>query len=123
VVTDQLDQAQKDKTGSFSKHLVAMVFAFHTLEAYANFIIEKLHPEMLDFRKGRFASFKEKLQEVRERLGLEEPDATSRPYSTVLELKELRDKIAHGRREVISDVHLHPETEERRGTLGFLRLR
>ena len=64
VVVGQLDQA-KDKSGSFYNHLVAMVFAFHTLEAYVNFNVEKLRPEMLVFRRGHFPSFDKKLQEVR----------------------------------------------------------
>jgi hypothetical protein len=120
VVVGQLDQA-KDKSGSFYNHLVAMVFAFHTLEAYVNFIAEKLTPELLERQEwGGFLSFKKKLQKLLEVLGLEAPDATIRPYTAVWELKALRDKIAHGRRQEISDVVEHPATEEPPWDAGFL---
>jgi hypothetical protein len=97
-----------------------MVFAFHTLEAFVNFIADKLCPELLERHRGRFLPFKEKLQKLLEGLFLEVPDASVRPYATVWELKKLRDKIAHGRYEKFSDVHDHLATEEPPWDPGFL---
>jgi hypothetical protein len=97
-----------------------MVFAFHTLEAYVNFIAQKLCPELLDRPRRRFLPFKEKLQKLLEGLFLEVPDSSIRPYATVWELKKLRDKIAHGRHEEFSDVHEHPATDEPPWDPGFL---
>jgi hypothetical protein len=94
-----------------------MVFAFHTLEAYVNFIVEKLRPDML---KRPFAPFDKKLGEVLERVNLARPDYTTRPFRTVKELQELRNIIAHGRREVISETHRHSDTEDAPREKGFL---
>jgi hypothetical protein len=112
VVLRQLDHAEENDAAPLLNRVVAMVFAFHTLEAYVNFIVEKLKPELLERQEwGGFLSFKKKLQKLLEALCLEAPDVTIRPYATVWELQRLRDKIAHGRREVISAVHVHPTTE------------
>ena len=121
VVLRQLDHAEESDAAPLLNRLVAMVFAFHTLEAYVNFIVEKLKPELLERQEwGGFLSFKKKLQKLLEELRLREPDPTSRPCATVWELQGLRDKIAHGRREEITGDHKHPATQEPPWDAGFL---
>jgi hypothetical protein len=89
--------------GAFYNNLVAMVFALHTVEAYLNFIGELLAPaiwkdERNYFRKEPYRGFEGKLRKVLELVSLPW-SAVGRPLRTVLELKELRDLIAHPKTE------------------------
>jgi len=81
-----------------------MVFAFHTLEAYLNYVGELLAPEIWAderrfFSKRPYRGFDGKLRKVLELVELAEPDRGARPYQTVWLLKEFRDTIAHARPE------------------------
>lgn len=93
--------------------LVAMVFAFHTIEAYFNFVGERLAPEIWKdernfFRQEPYRGWGGKLSKILELVGLSlTPD--SRPQKTIFELKQLRDLIAHGKAEKRSGVLLHRE--------------
>ena len=83
-----------------------MVFALHTVEAYLNFVGELLAPaiwknERKFFSKAPYRGFGGKLRKVLELISL--PIAEDvRPLKTVLELKELRDLIAHSKTEQVS---------------------
>jgi hypothetical protein len=94
---------ERQGRGKFYNDLVAMVFALHTVEAYLNFIGELLAPaiwkdERNYFRKQPYRGFEGKLRKVMELVSLPlAPDV--RPLKTVLELKELRDLIAHPKTE------------------------
>src|SRR4051794_8056667 len=105
VVERQLSNASKNPSGSFYDDLAAMVFASHALEAYVNFVGERLDPEFwkderIHFRATGFAG---KLSKILELCGIEEPSKTERPYSTVWTLKALRDRIAHAKPERFSE--------------------
>ena len=101
-------------------HLVAMVFAFHTLEAYLNFIGVRLRSTFVD---PPYLSFEKKLREVMQRLDLAEPDRSVRPYRTIWDLKGLRDEIAHGKHVQFLRVFEHDASEEPRMAGGFLDAR
>jgi len=97
VVNRQFERPEDSRTGAMYDDLVAMVFAFHTLEGYLNFVGDKVLPEM--WRNER-KEFKEtgitgKLAAVLEACGLEPFEKGRRPYSTVQALKKLRNSIAH----------------------------
>jgi hypothetical protein len=85
--------------------LFAMVFAFLTVEAYLNYVGERLAPEIWErertfFRKGGFNG---KLLKVRQLV-----DAPDEPHFQALaEVKELRDRIAHGKPQKLSGGELH----------------
>jgi hypothetical protein len=89
--------------GQFYNWLVAMVFASYTVEAYLNFVGELVAPQIWKdernyFRKEPYRGFEGKLRRVMELVSL--PYARdARPLKTVLELKELRDLIAHPKTE------------------------
>ena len=57
IVEDQARIAAErgDRGGWFGPSLVAMVFAFHTVEAYANFVGEQLAPEVWRTNATTFA--------------------------------------------------------------------
>lgn len=117
VVLRQIEHATKNPQGAFHDHLVAMVFAFHTFEAYLNFAGERLAPEIWAnerdyFRKEPHRGFDGKVRTIIGLVGIAEPDRTSRPYSSVWLLKELRDLIAHAKPEKFSETIDHPENEE-----------
>ena len=107
VVQRQADHAAVKRTGVFWDHLVGMVFAFHTLEAYLNFVGEKLAPDIWNrerefFSKKPYQGFDGKLRMVLELISMPEPDWGRRPHSVVRTLKKLRDYIAHGKTEKFS---------------------
>jgi len=88
--------------------LIAMVFAFHAMEAYLNYVGVRLAPEIWQKEREyfRITGFKGKLREVMELSGLNwEPG--KRPLQTVLGLEKLRNAIAHGRPERLSGKVLH----------------
>lgn len=89
--------------GAFYNDLIAMVFALHTVEAYLNFVGELLAPaiwkdERNYFRKEPYRGFEGKMRKVMELVSLPWT-ADVRPLKTVLDLKELRDLIAHPKTE------------------------
>ena len=107
IVEDQARLAAQRERDWFAPSLVAMVFAFHTVEAYINFVGENLAPDLWAdeqnyFRKQPYRGWNGKLRKVLELVNIEwAPD--QRPLKTLLALKELRDAIAHGKAERFSD--------------------
>ncbi len=97
VVKRQIAHAEANPKGSLYDDLVAMAFAFHSIEGYLNFVGEKIAPDLwVDER----TTFKEtgltgKLGAICERCGISMPDKGKRPFATVRELKKLRDRMAH----------------------------
>ena len=104
VVKRQLEHGISKPQGAFHDDLVAMVFALHSMEAYLNFIGERLAPDVWAkerefFSKAPYRGFAGKMKKVLELVQLEEPAKDQRPYSTVWLLKNLRDQIAHPKTE------------------------
>ena len=113
VVEQQLEHADYQLRGSFYCYLIAMVFAFHALEAYLNYLGDGLAPhigikERKFFSKPPYRGFDGKVRKVLKLLGISEPNRECRPYRSVWELKKLRDTIAHPQRERISYSIDHP---------------
>jgi len=106
---------ERQGRGAFYNYLVSMVFALHTVEAYLNFIGELLAPaiwkdERNYFRKEPYRGFEGKLRKVLELVSI--PWAVAdRPLKTVLELKELRDLIAHPKTEQLGGSDQTPGNE------------
>lgn len=104
IVRRQLEHGQAKPAGAYHDDLVAMVFALHSMEAYLNFIGERLAPDVWSkereyFSKAPYRGFAGKMKKVLELVQLEEPPRDVRPYSTVWLLKNLRDQIAHPKTE------------------------
>ncbi len=94
--------------------IVAMVFAFHTVEAYLNYVGETLAPEIWRdertfFQKNPYRGWNGKLRKVMELVSMPWPDEANRPLRTVLELKQLRDLIAHGKSEKLTGAVTHDD--------------
>ena len=85
VVMRQIEHAETDQTGALYDDLVAMVFAFHCMEGYLNFVGAKIAPELWKHEKERFGrtGIAGKLNAICERCGVAVPDKGRRPYSTV----------------------------------------
>lgn len=103
VVEQQCTFSAEQNSGTFYTNVAAMVFAFHTVEAYLNFVGEKLDPstwriEREYFRNEPYRGFAGKLRKVMEMVGLSLPES-NRPLRTIYELKNLRDLIAHAKPE------------------------
>jgi hypothetical protein len=104
VVKRQLEHGTSKPAGAYHDDLVAMVFALHSMEAYLNFIGERLDPatwanEREFFSRGTYRGFAGKMRKVLELVALAEPAKDARPYSTIWLLKNLRDQIAHPKTE------------------------
>lgn len=104
VVTRQIEHADANPTGALYDDLVAMVFAFHCMEGYLNFVGEKIAPDLWADERTRFRStgITGKLRAICERCGIDVPEKGRRPYSTVSELKKLRDCMAHPKTHKVS---------------------
>jgi hypothetical protein len=95
VVQRQIEHAKEKPQGAYYDCLAAMVFASHALEAYLNFVGERLAPvfwkdEREYFRRTGFAG---KVRKILELCGIPEPDKDNRPYCTIWQLKKLRDSM------------------------------
>lgn len=116
IVEEEAKLASEREREWFNPSLVAMVFASHTVEAYLNFVGELLAPEIWKdernyFRNEPYRSWDGKLRKVMELVGLPwSPE--DRPLKTILELKDLRDLIAHGRPEKLEGEILHADDTE-----------
>jgi len=105
--------ASERREGWLNPSLVAMVSASHTVEAYLNFAGERLAPETWKdernyFRKKPYRGWDGKLRKVMELVGLPWSPA-DRPLKTILELKDLRDLIAHGKPEKLKGEIVHAQ--------------
>lgn len=126
IVEEQAKLAS-DREREWSKPaLVAMVFAFHTVEAYLNFVGERLAPEVWRdernyFRREPYRGWDGKLRKVMELVGMPCPDLVKRPLKTILELRELRDLIAHPKPEKLTREIVHDDGTEAPSLVSTLR--
>ena len=97
VVKRQIAYAEANPKGALLDDLVALVFASHALEGYVNFLGAKVAPDLWAKERDQFKQegLDRKLAALHERCGLAPLEKGRRPYSTVRELKRLRDCIAH----------------------------
>ncbi len=112
IVEAEAKLANEQEQGWRNPTLVAMVFAFHTVEAYLNYVGEQLAPEIWQdernfFRKEPYRGWDGKLRKVMELVALPWPEPVARPLKTILELKQLRDLIAHGKSEALTGEVVH----------------
>jgi hypothetical protein len=109
VVKRQIESAESNPNGALYDDLVTMVFAYHSFEGYLNFVGEKIAPDLWKEEKERFKDrLPEKLREICSRCEISIWEEGKRPYSTLTELKKLRDKMAH------------PKTHRARQKVGFV---
>src|SRR5579872_1595803 len=112
IVIEQAEEAEKRCEGWSYPAVVARVFAYHTVEAYLNYVGERVAPEIWKdernyFRNEPYRGALGKLRKVMDLVGLPwTPD--NRPLKTVLDLKEIRDLIVHGKAEKLQGEVIHP---------------
>lgn len=128
IVEEQAKLASEREHGWSKPALVAMVFGFHTVEAYTNFVGASLAPEIWRdernyFRKEPYRGWDGKLRKVMELVEMPwpEPELIERPLKTILELRELRDLIAHPKPEKLTSETLHVEGTEAPFPVSSLR--
>jgi hypothetical protein len=117
VVQLQIRQGNQMEVGYFYYDLTAMVFAFHTVEAYLNYLGEYLAPQIWQdernyFRNEPYRGFNGKLRKILELIDYPWRDPAPYPIDKILELKELRDLIAHARPEHHTETVNHPDGTE-----------
>jgi hypothetical protein len=106
-----LQNAERNEKGAFYDYLPAMVFSALTFEAYLNFVGEKLAPSFWKKERDHFrkTGLPGRTRKVLELCGMPEPDMTIEPYSTIWELKKLRDVISHGESVSLSIMREHDQ--------------
>jgi hypothetical protein len=109
VVQKLIDYAEANPKGALYDDLIAMVFAFHAIEGYLNYLGEKVVPDLWRDEKKLFRDnpVPDKLAAVCERCNLAVPDYGKRSFSTVSELKKLRNAVAR------------PKTRKTRGKVEY----
>lgn len=105
IATENADIALKSGEEYLNPLLISKVFAFHTLEAYLNYVGERIAPEIWEdernyFHRKPYRGWDGKLRKVMELVGLPY-DARQPPLSRVLKLRDFRDRIVHGRSQSI----------------------
>jgi len=96
VVKRHIQYAEAMPQNASSEDLVAMIFAFHTMEGYLNYVGQKIAPELWKNERVIFKpGLSGKLNAVYERCGIGRPNPGRRPYSTLSELKNLWDRVTH----------------------------
>jgi hypothetical protein len=116
IVTEQAKQAVERAEGWFNPSVVAQVFAYHTVEAHLNSVGEHIAPEVWInereyFKKESWRGAEGKLRKIVDLVGLAWTP-NERPLKSILELKRIRDLIAHGKAEKLQGEVIHsPDTE------------
>jgi hypothetical protein len=116
IVEQNAKMTSECAEGWFYPTLVSEVFAFHTIEAYINFVGERIAPEIWNdernyFHKEPYRGWDGKLRKILELVGLSY-DRDKPPMSSVLKLRNIRDLIAHGKPETIAGEVVHlPDTD------------
>jgi transcriptional regulator with XRE-family HTH domain len=126
IVEEQAKLASERERDWSRPALVAMVFGFHTVEAYLNFVGERLAPEIWQdernyFRREPYRGWDGKLRKVMELVGMPWAEPIERPLKTILELRELRDLIAHPKPEKLKSEIIHAEGTEAPPPVSALR--
>jgi hypothetical protein len=111
IVEQNAKIAAQCEEGWFYPVLVCEVFAFHAIEAYINFIGDRIAPEIWNdernyFRKEPYRGWDGKLRKILELVGLSY-ERDKPPMSTIMELRNIRDLIAHGKPETIAGEVIH----------------
>lgn len=112
IAEDQIIDAQGGQERWLDRSIIARVFAYHTVEAYLNYVGERIAPEIWQdernyFRREPYRGAEGKLRCVMDLVRLPwTPD--ERPLKTILGLKYFRDLIAHGKSEKLSETVIHP---------------
>ncbi len=90
--------------------ITARVFAFHTIEAYCNLILEILDHKTFLEEKTYFTKRDGVMGKIAHVMNLMDivPEKGKRPFTTIRELKTYRDLIAHGKSESQSEKVIHP---------------
>lgn len=101
VAEREAELADAEVRGSFYHNLVALVFASLAVEGYLNYAGERLDPEAWKnerkyFSKAPYQGVTGKLKRVSELVALAWKPETE-PLRSILELKGLRDLIAHAK--------------------------
>ena len=109
-----LERGQEQENASFHQFMASLVFTAFTLEAYLNWLGDKLFPH---WRYLERLSPTDKLEVIADQLKITITNG-HRPWQTVKPLFGFRNDIAHGKPEVISTKTIEPVNEEFDKMLG-----
>ena len=119
ITQEQVELAQGKEAGWIYPSVVAQVFAYHTVEAYLNYVGERLEPDIWRnernyFRNEPYRGALGKMHKIVDLVGLPwtEEARDERPLKTIMDLKYFRDLISHGKTEKFDEVILHEAGEE-----------
>ena len=93
-----LERGQEQERASFHQFMGSLVFTAFTLEAYLNWLGEKLFPHWKYLER---LNPKEKLEVISDRLGVK-VELGGRPWQVMKDLFNFRNDIAHGKPETLA---------------------
>ncbi len=99
-----LELATQHPDDAWALHLSAGLLAAAAFEAYLNYVGEEILPQVWEeersfFNTAQYRGTDGKLKRIAEEIGLTLPARGRKPYSGVLSLQKLRDKLVHARTE------------------------
>lgn len=92
-----LDRARSEKKGSYHQYLASITFVAFTLEAFLNHIGEDAFSSWIDLEK---LNVRGKINIISEKLDID-VNYGSMPWQIVPELVAFRNKVAHGKNELL----------------------
>ena len=98
------ETARSRTKGARYFQISTMLMAYLTYEAYINFLGDRLAPEIWKQERRLLRGIEDKLKVIQKRCGLSSIEKERRPYSTISQLRELRDFLSHGKTEKYSKI-------------------
>jgi hypothetical protein len=111
-----LERGQEQQKASFHQFMASLVFTAFTLEAYLNWLGDKLFPHWSYLER---LNPKEKLAVISDQLKVN-VDNGQRPWQTVKPLFGFRNDIAHGKPETVTTTSVEPIDENLDQKIGQL---
>lgn len=109
-----LQRGQEQERASFHQFMGSLVFTAFTLEAYLNWLGDKLFPHWKYLER---LSPKEKLEVISDQLGVK-IQFGSRPWQIIKQLFNFRNDIAHGKPETLVTETVEPIDDDFDAKLG-----
>ncbi len=118
TATRQFEMARQQAKGAAHFDLAAILIGYLSYEAYLNLLVSELEPTVWANEKtflsssGKYPGAEGKLKWIQENISGLTVNKGERPYQTIRKVKNLRDKLSHGKPYNYADEAVHTEDSE-----------